>query len=629
MYNICRRRDYHDNRRERDDKRGGGGGDRHDRNRRDGDRGMRKRSPDACSSKSGRAGPIPVKKSKDDRGVRYLDILLFVVVMQTYCLIIVGGMYTSQDPRLAAYDCSQISNVELRSAACLHDRMEPVRSVELLGLAETDFILSEAISCEVRLKLERWFCGTASHVHVLDVPHEKQVELSMDECRRVFHSGKYQHDGISFKVNIDLPTVHSFTVNGTLSPFWDVGGENIQCKTLGIYAHNMWFNLGFAIGTLHILVKNTPVLIKGNVVMDYDKKTIVANFEDNHLWATSTSPYFPYVVRKPASNFKVVFQDTFNLTTWNEQLFVSNLERNILVKIMGTEKLTLQHLDFNIFVTELEGIKFLEEPKAAVRSYFGDLLKQEARFDLNAMFLASRERNERMMELFSISRCAQTEVRSNVQLHHGFRIIYLGEIAKYEKCTAVEIPVKLGVDYGCAVGHLLVDYKGETVGIQEYSRMIVAVEDIKLLNCSQSPVFLKLTANLFLGNQGQGLELLHIANEKSEHVGQKIFLNDEKVFIADFNKTIKYQGLEDFEDFNGQASKLDFVDHKLSFFEQVTGPWFGLEHLFKDILPLFAKFVLIVLMLLLGIIPMLALLYCCCSWCHKKRFTEEEFNARS
>ena len=177
---------------------------------------MRKRSPDACSSKSGRAGPVPVKKSKDDRGVRYLDILLFVVVMQTYCLIIVGGMYTSQDPRLAAYDCSQISNVELRSAACLHDRMEPVRSVELLGLAETDFILSEAISCEVRLKLERWFCGTASHVHVLDVPHEKQVELSMDECRRVFHSGKYQHDGISFKVNIDLPCAPATLPNTTV-----------------------------------------------------------------------------------------------------------------------------------------------------------------------------------------------------------------------------------------------------------------------------------------------------------------------------------------------------------------------------------------------------------------------------
>ena len=225
MYNICRRRDYHDNRRDRDDKRGGGGGDRHDWNRREvNDRGMRKRSPDACSSKSGRSGPIPVKKSKEDRGgVRYLDILLFFVVMQTYCFVIVGCMYASQDPRLAAYDCSQISAVELRSAACLHDRMEPVRSVELLGLAETDFILSEAISCEVRLKLERWFCGTASHVHVLDVPHETQVELSMDECRRVFHSGKYQHDGISFKVNIDLPTVHSFTVNGTLSPFNDVG----------------------------------------------------------------------------------------------------------------------------------------------------------------------------------------------------------------------------------------------------------------------------------------------------------------------------------------------------------------------------------------------------------------------
>ena len=129
----------------------------------------------------------------------------------------------------------------------------------------------------------------------------------------------------------------------------------------------------------------------------------------------------------------MVFQDKFNLTRWNDQLFVSNLERNILIKIIGKEKFVLQHLDFKILVTELEGIKFLEEPKAAVRSYFGDILKQQARFYLNAMFLASREQNERLIEWFSISKCAQTEIKSNLQLHHGYRIVYLGEIAKYEK----------------------------------------------------------------------------------------------------------------------------------------------------------------------------------------------------
>ena len=58
----------------------------------------------------------------------------------------------------------------------------------------------------------------------------------------------------------------------------------------------------------------------------------------------------------------MVFQDKFNLTRWNDQLFVSNLERNILIKIIGKEKFVLQHLDFKILVTELEGIKFLEEP---------------------------------------------------------------------------------------------------------------------------------------------------------------------------------------------------------------------------------------------------------------------------
>ena len=115
----------------------------------------------------------------------------------------------------------------------------------------------------------------------------------------------------------------------------------------------------------------------------------------------------------------------------------------------------------------------------------------------------------------------------------------------------VEIPVKLGEDHGCAVGHLLVEYKGEIVGIQEYSRMVVPVTEIKMLNCSKSPVFLKMTANLFIGNQGQGLEILHIENKKSEYVGQKSFLSEEKVFSTDFNKTI------DIKDFRILRTSMD------------------------------------------------------------------------
>ena len=62
----------------------------------------------------------------------------------------------------------------------------------------------------------------------------------------------------------------------------------------------------------------------------------------------------------------------------------------------------------------------------------------------------------------------------------------------------------------------------------------------------------------------------------------------------------------------------------MSFFEQITGPLFGLEHLFLDVMPLFAKFLVITLMLLLVIVPLLVALYCCGSWCYKKRFTPKK-----
>ena len=159
----------------------------------------------------------------------------------------------------------------------------------------------------------------------------------------------YQYDGLGFSVSIDLQTSHSFVVNGSLSAWNQFGEENIECETLGVYAHNEWFASGFAIGTLHILV---------NTVMDYDKQTIVGHFVDHHWWAVPVSRFYPNVLRKPASTFKVVFQDKFNITRWNDQLFVSNLERNILIKIIDTEKFVLQHLDFKILLQNWKGSNF-------------------------------------------------------------------------------------------------------------------------------------------------------------------------------------------------------------------------------------------------------------------------------
>jgi hypothetical protein len=241
------------------------------------------------------------------------------------------------------------------------------------------------------------------------------------------------------------------------------------------------------------------------------------------------------------------------------------------------------------------------------------------------MFLASRERNERLMEWFSISKCTPNEVKSNMHVKQGYKVVFLGEIARYEKCTRVDISIKIGENMGCAVGHLLLEHNGLNIGVQEYSRLIVPVTQVKMSNCTENPIFLKLTDNLFVGNKGTGLQILHIENIKSEHVGQKIYMSDEKTFLADFNGTIGYNGLEDFEDFVGQASKLDIVEEKVSFFDEITSPIYDIEHLFTYILPLFFK------LLILGLIFGTIFIPVCCigSWCYKKRYTQEEFNART
>jgi hypothetical protein len=591
--------------------------------RQGGSQGFRKRGSPESENEArfgfGRSGVADFKRKKDSR---YVNILCFTMIMQCYCIFIVGGTYV---PMLAAYDCSKVSEAGLRSASCLHLRQELVQTEEMLGLMKTDFLMSEAVSCEARIRMEKWYCGTASHVHVLDVPHEAQLELSMEECRTTYHTGKYAFDGRYFSVNVGVQNSHSFVVNGSLNAFNEFGSENIACKTLGVYAHENWFPSGFGIGTLNIVVKTKPVMIKDNLVIDADQQVVVGKFVGLHLWAEPVSHFFPYVVRKPSSLSKVMFQDKFNLTKWNGQMYVENLERNILVQVLKTETFSLQHLDFTILVTELDGVKFLVKPQAAVRSYFGDILRQESSFDINSMFLASRERNERVMEWYSISKCTPNDLNTNMQVKQGYKVVFLGEIARYEKCTRVDIPIKTGENLGCAVGHLLLNYNGMNIGVQEYSRLIASTTQVKMANCTENPIFLKLTDNLFVGNTGDGLQILHIENVKSEHIGQKIYTSDEKTFLADFNGTIRYNGLEDLEDFGGQASKLDIVEEKMSFLEEIMSPVYSIDHLFTYMLPLLLK------LLVLGSIFIAAIIivYCVGSWCYKKRYTEEEFNART
>jgi len=189
----------------------------------------------------------------------------------------------------------------------------------------------------------------------------------------------------------------------------------------------------------------------------------------------------------------------------------------------------------------------------------------------------------------------------------------------------VDIPIKTGENLGCAVGHLLLNYNGMNIGVQEYSRLIASTTQVKMANCTENPIFLKLTDNLFVGNTGDGLQILHIDNVKSEHIGQKIYTSDEKTFLADFNGTIRYNGLEDLEDFGGQASKLDIVEEKMSFLEEIMSPVYSIDHLFTYMLPLLLK------LLVLGSIFVVAIIivYCVGSWCYKKRYTVEEFNART
>ncbi len=111
------------------------------------------------SNRDKRTGPGQVRRAGGSSGTkrsreepnRYNKILVFTLVMQGYCFILAGSVYL---PNLSAYDCSKVEQAELRSAACLHSKVDQIKTVKLLGLAETDFLLTEAVTCEARFRID-------------------------------------------------------------------------------------------------------------------------------------------------------------------------------------------------------------------------------------------------------------------------------------------------------------------------------------------------------------------------------------------------------------------------------------------------------------------------------------------
>ena len=221
------------------------------------------------------------KLSQDARYVRYIIFLSILGSVRSHSLI--------------GYDCNKILNHQLVPSPCL-------RQVSEIGKDRYDGWVAyhtreqivSGLRCVTQVKLQSYYCGSSSHIHLLETPIVKTISLTPEECREVFKSKAIT---VYNKIYTVEPNTglnhHGIIVNGSLTYGYTLGVFNVFCNPTGVQAANHFVDYGFKVGILSVSATQVPLLLTADNIIDYQLDTKIGHWNNCTRGCTaSTGSYY-------------------------------------------------------------------------------------------------------------------------------------------------------------------------------------------------------------------------------------------------------------------------------------------------------------------------------------------------
>ena len=443
------------------------------------------------------------KLSQDARYVRYIIVLSILGPVRSHSLI--------------GYDCNKILNHQLVPSPCL-------RQVSEIGKDRYDGWVAyhtrerivSGLRCVTQVKLQSYYCGSSSHIHLLETPIVKTISLTPEECREVFKSKAIT---VYNKIYTVEPNTglnhHGIIVNGSLTYGYTLGVFNVFCNPTGVQAANHFVDYGFKVGILSVSATQVPLLLTADNIIDYQLDTKIGHW--NNCTRGCTASTGSYYIPGDHSRYRLVKYLSFQKYTMGNQVFIVNHTENIHMEITEITITKVNNRQEQVLQTELPDVVLFTNPN--MEGKIPKLHAQEARYDIagyiNTLYKYKQlqEELEHQVQDETCVRTHRIKVQPSTHYTRGEAITSLGELMRISTCTPVNITITEGRKDACYSEHISVQVNNITKIMLPGSRIVFDIADTKPVSCVKHPIFLYIGKNQYLGNEGSGMELIQVKKE--------------------------------------------------------------------------------------------------------------------
>ena len=411
----------------------------------------------------------------------------------------------NENPRLKISECAAFLNITNIEQKQFH----------LLQKVERKII--PGIRCHLRTSTHYWYCGRYSHIH-LAAPALVEIPnlVTYEDCYTMSKTKIFNFEGKSVSVYEHQMSYTRFLVNGTLTyPNDLLNGIDPACEGNGVNINGI-----FIPGTFEekqIGVQAEPVeLLQTKAGCYLGSHWVGNNCLDHNLrlgYDRIISDDKTDSAQKFTSPWRTV--DIFNISLFTfegEQGTQKYLviDPQITLALELKDKKHFESLIPELFYYKTNIDNLMVWFTNAIKPYF-PLLNAKEKDDMLPLeiFYSYQQYNKLIVPE---TRCLQNHFlsKSSIQTHRKKLVRALGELDLVIQCDSLKINVSLGENLPCFVDHFSVSINNKTMGISPFSRRLVNTTHLTPTKCSENPIFLHLYQGKFLGNQGQGMQILNV-----------------------------------------------------------------------------------------------------------------------
>ncbi len=506
--------------------------------------------------------------------------------------------------QLTGFNCNEVMGVQYKPSLCSIDHESIIQSNMSVSIViDTDRHIEHSIRCHILVKQDSWYCGSYSHLHLLNIPTEFKIVLTGSDCKKAYVNSQITLFDRNFDIKLNQSNTFSTLINGSvnLGLSWQ-NAENVFCKPLGVFVGDTFVPDGFLAVVINVEVEMVTVMVNKDYIIDLSRGIIIGSTND--CTTTCYENSYSYFMLKPFTTHRLLKTLNIREIKINQVSYIQSLEYNFMLRLTGySSAIRNGHTVSFMAKTDIENILISKDSNMQ----FKTLHHGESDWNFNNLVFTMGQVHELNQKLKEHEQFIQCQHRINNQIFirekfiPGFKIVQFGELIKIEQCK--EISVEIHQDIGfCYLDHLRVMYQGIIYGLQVETRSLEKLDNLTLVDCKSFPAFLWLYDNIYVTNNEKGTVILNISDPQNPVKFKEIFRDNDMEDLYEYQ--IKQDEPIDISSLQASPSILDGVVHTIANVQKNLWDWTPMDFIYW-----IKRVIVVIVILILSIVMILVFVY--------------------